>query len=151
MDIRGLPSRANKHMRSATWDVWRDSLFTALLASSFAFYALELWDIEVESPIVRALALLSIAIPLVLTWGESLDWWEAICRPFQRSDRIHREDKIVRERHEREAAERARIEEEREQARLLRLSELTREWSPNEHGFDSDQTGPAKQEQQGEK
>ena len=126
MDIRGLPSRANKHMRSATWDVWRDSLFTALVASSFAFYALELWDIEVESPIIRALALLSIALPLVLTWGESLDWWEAICRPFQRSDRIHREDKIVRERHEREAAERALQEEKLEQARRVRLWQLTR-------------------------
>lgn len=146
MDIRGLPSIANRHIRSATWDVWRDSLFAALLTSSFVFYALELWDIEVESAIIRALALLSIAISLVLTWGESLDWWEAICRPFQRSDRIHREDKIVRERHEREAAERARIEDEREQARLMRLSELTREWSPNDHDFDSDQTGSVKKE-----
>lgn len=125
---------SQKALLHAPWSVWRDSAFAAFIVCCFFFYGLGIVDLRIDSPLIHALSIAGLASILVILHGQSEDWWQALCRPFQRLDRIHQEKDRAREAREALAALDARLEEEREQERRLRLHLLTREWNPDEFG-----------------
>lgn len=106
------------------------NIMVSMLITSFALgVAIPESAIDLAPLIALPLFLIS-NVFLCMAWladggGKEGGWWEAICHPWDRSDRLFAKRKAEREKREEEARAKAKADEAYEQERRLKMIELT--------------------------
>lgn len=106
--------------------VLRDSLFASFVSVALTTSAIPDSLLPLDRAVVVASLSLAGALSLVHLWHINADDWEFYCRPFQRLNRIHKIEDAERKARWLREREQARKEEEAEQARRVKLWQLTR-------------------------